>query len=381
MNRTRLHRMFTVVTQMASHVSLSYNRMQLSSRQQRKPQIPLTEAQVAPEVSHRLRESPLWFSVWPSTSTEHSSFSWGGQDSLTFADPLPLPCESPFDHWLALPLDVLNLDQLVNDMSFLQPVSTPHNISTQLPFTKSLSKHLTDLRQKEKFVSNWFISKADAKRSGMLPKNSQRFNFVPRVMLKKLYHASQLSNGLDMVKYPFNIRGTVLPITPFVEEVALRESAGSVGPHLIVSQKTLRTLPTVRLKPNAKEIIISTKPSFPAKQTPHLIHYYNIADVRLPSTFTLSSEVASFEAQNPGVPVDGTNGAQLLIDALINVPNIERAVWFSAHQLLQLGARCGVNAVPVVVSVEGGPVTKDVSWYHVEDTEDPAFLLSQVGKV
>jgi hypothetical protein len=350
-------------------VSLGFQRSKLLSKRLNRAQSPFA-------IPNYIRDSPLWFSQ-PMGNTSGST-----PELFQTIAPIPLPNEEPFENWTVCSFEYYNKDQILNDMPHLHPVASPHDMVKQCPFSTSLSQKLQALKQQQKFTSNWFAKRLSVRKLGLVVKPGQSPHAIQRHVLIKLFHLSQLSNAVSIMKLPFSIRGTPMTQPLLVKEVEYRVALGSVGPHLFLSRKQLSSLPMVRLKPNAKEIPISftnSNGNFVPRQ-PTVIHYYNISDVRFPVSFSLPSVTTSFEAQNPGVPVDGQTGEQLQVDALINLPNVTRAVWFTAHQLLHLGARCGVNAVPILVqaSAQG---TSEAVWYHVEDTEDPTAALAMVGKI
>lgn len=337
--------------------------------------------------SKKMFNSPLWF-------TEPLM----GKKSVPEPfDPIPIPGEAPITQWVPSTVEIINLDQIVNQMSHLQPVSTPHFIATQIPVVGVFGQRLTELKVRAKFSSNWFITTREAQNIGLLLKSGQRPHAVTRMYLQKLYHVSQLSNAEEIVSIPFSMRGINLAYIPEIcREVTFREATGQLGPHLFVSKKNLLSPATsmMRLTPTAREVQVQssyargmTANEADGDGTPRSLitktqttHYYNISDVRFPETFALPNTVTDFEARHPGVPVDGMSGEQLVVDALVNLPNIQRCVWFSAAQLLNLGARCGVNAVPIIVTQQQ-EYSSVHSWYHVNDFEDPRAMLALVGSV
>jgi hypothetical protein len=353
----------------------------------------------SPEITARVRDSVIWL-------TESRPAVFGSNSDFEMINPVPLPGAVATQQWTHSFVTYYNLDQLANEMPHLQPVATPHNITMSLPFQGRVAQNLIEVKKKHRFISNWFVSVSDARKMGLLVKKGHSFHRIQRTFLTKLFHISQHSNAEELLAVPFSMSGSAILFPQVLQEVAFRERLGTLGPHLFISKKIITSGEHVmRLKPNARDIIVpiarpshATASLFPQGESevgggrgsapqPHyqfsqvrITHYYNIADVRLPETFSLSDEVTTFETQNPCVPVDGISGKQLMVDALVNLPNVDRCVWFTAAQLLTVGARCGVNAVPVLVSEVNVNPPESV-WCHVSDLEDPQGALALVGKI
>lgn len=375
---------------------LTFARGKLTLQQQKLPPVSYANSS-GHEMDARIRDSPLWITEPRIASTKHG------------LEPIAFPGVQPSQQWTHNIVQYYNLDQIANEMPHLHPVSTPHNVGTMTPWQGRMCESLLEIKKKHGYVSNWFATLSEARKLGLLLKKGQVAHRVQRSFLTKVFHISQLSNAPELLTIPFSITGAPVPFPPLTNEVAFRERLGYTGPHLFVGKRLVTNGERMmRPKPNAREIVVpfNGARTFAMQQMPQetesgggggevppgpiasslsyqsvrMTHYYNIADVRFPDSFALADAVSSFEAQNPCVPVDGISGEPLTVDSLINLPNIDRCVWFTAAQLLHLGARCGVNAVPVLVP-ETKTALSDSVWFHVNDLEDPQTALSYVGKM
>lgn len=362
--------------------ALSFCRVKVQQQNQRL----LQEGHVIPPV---LQRSNIWIATGLRATPQHNTAydtTGAGFESADsqqqhhqqpyYPSPVVRAGERPALVWLPMPQRLYNKDQLVNAMPLYHPVPIAHDMATQRKMSDKVNELLAVVKANRNFSSNWWVSGPALKSLGLTMQNNgnTKVNTIISQKQQSVYHVSQLVNGTEILQIPFSRFGTPLRAEVVVQDL-LRRNA-SCG--LYISDREIAYL-GFPLKPTAKgvtlELPVNTTSGKSSSSSSKFEHYYNVDDVKFPDSFALSPEVIARESSAPATPLDGISGEQLLVDALVNRPNIQRHLWFTTKQLLTVGARCGVNAVPVVVeSVKKGT---QLTYFHVDDFQDPEAVLTK----